>query len=655
MRHMVFSLVAASVAAVGACSTSPEQAVPHELEEHTGLRGEIRFVVVDGRTNQPVAGAEVLWLDVPESRVERYYGCDVLRSWSARLHPDLDALAASVSRSGNRTVSDAEGRVRLPSVSLPSFLARKGALLGCTQTFQAEKGDRSVVRLWPDEEFGVRVLDVSGAPVPDVVVALARHSGTAAADSWHTELRRTTDASGAARLEHARVLMAAPRSSDVSEPVRWRICVEAIPGDTAHCEIDACDLPEEPITLQLPATGEVELMLLESDGRPAELAMPVELQEFDAAVWTPEHPPPRIMHPNFSPDPGVLQATAVGGRVLFRNIGLDRELIAFAARNEWSRVQTLRIPGPTANGERVRGTLVLGSDSVIFHGQATGMDGDPLGNARLRVDLFCNPSPERQRVWNAPPDQPWPCRGGSLVTDSEGHFTIEYSPSDTLQGRPSLLLGILRPGEVALETNVDLSEMWQSGRHELGVVQLAEAPLLASGVVVDPQGNPVSGALVSLDSLRGGLQSVEGVATDEQGRFEFRSAEPRKHSRLRVGKPGFETSRTEDRELGHSDWRVELHPTCTIVVQAFLPPGAAPSMCHVSIVRTSASASSWGWSSGGSLDPDGTYRCDDIGPGTYCVRVFYDGLTEDRLVWDSTLNARRSETTMVGPIDLRRH
>src|SRR5690349_22211416 len=91
------------------------------------------ILVLDGRTNQPVPGAEVLWAidpiqDESGSPEDFDEGLQRARRRLTRTVAETLALVAN----GERAKTDAEGRVALPENQYKLvYVARKDALLGC--------------------------------------------------------------------------------------------------------------------------------------------------------------------------------------------------------------------------------------------------------------------------------------------------------------------------------------------------------------------------------------------------------------------------------------------------------------------------------------------------------------------------------------------
>lgn len=552
-------------AAVAACVSS-SRAAPEfskqqlsepnsELAQSSEEANSFPFIVVDGRTGKPIADAEVLWEHDHADDPEDFYGEGTLQRWAAQSHPDLAALESHLRARGGVIRSDANGRVIVPGEEVPTVLGRKGALFAGRESLYSEENDVLRLHLWPDGDVRVRVVDSSGRPLADTGVMLVASKSNGQYPS--VEQHAITNADGLATLEHAWVSVASGVASKGECNQKWRVAVETVGETTVFRELDPDALSRKPITLRVPPSGEVEIELREMDGNLASIELPVVLAEIDE-----QHSP---LEPRYSSQRSIgpwrrtneMRATLAGGKAVFKNVGLGLHLIAYAARNEPSRVNVISFAGPTKAGERTQAPMTLGLESVILTGCAKGPDGAALTEKRLRIELYGAPSPERERIVNITESQAVSTASGALVTNASGRFSVEFRMDDALHGRPVLLLAHKRSDGVALETSVDLEDAWSAGTHDLGDIHIGEPPIMAAGVVVDESGAPIAG--VWLANARGGLQSVHDFQNNDRGEFVWRSAAPHARLSLLVYKEGFSYSYPDtEGEAGRTNWRIVL-------------------------------------------------------------------------------------------------
>ncbi|MEO6710914.1 MAG: carboxypeptidase-like regulatory domain-containing protein [Planctomycetota bacterium] len=485
---------------------------------------------------------------------EDFYGEGSVQRWSAQMQPDLTALESRLRAGGRVTRSDTNGRVSLPGEEFPSVLGRKGALLGGTESLSSDENNVTSLHLWPDGDVCVRVLDSSGAPLAATGVMLVASGLNYKYPS--AAQRVVTNADGLATLQHAWVKVASGAASQGECNQSWRVAVEMIPDATVFRELDPAALSREPITLRMPPSGEVEIELRESDGSLASINLPLVLQEIDEQNSPHDPPDERQRRIVDSQGTDELRTTLADGRAVFKNVGLGLRLIAYASRNEPSRVSVIRFAGPTKAGERMRVSMTLGVESVTLTGCVKGPDGNALSEERLRVELYGAPSPERDPFGNVPDGKAVNGESGTLVTNASGQFSVEFAMDAAFHGRPVLVLAHKRSDGVVLETSFDLQDVWSAGAHDLGNIHIAEAPVMAAGVVVDESGAPIAGAWLA--NARGGLQNVHDFQTNARGEFVWHSAEPHERVDLLVSKDGFTSTCPNEGEAGRTNWRIVL-------------------------------------------------------------------------------------------------
>lgn len=593
MNRCVISVVAGRLSvAFAACELRSSTSVaPQEkqVEQSSSVRSqmptantaekeEFDFTVVDGRSGKPIPDAEVRWdyadADVPPDDEPT----DIEDDQSVEGYPmydaDLRVIDARTRASGLVARSDAEGHVVLPTAVWPPIFARKGTLLGGNESLWSEDNEALKLRLWPDGNLRVRLVDSWGQALAKAAVMLI--DGDARYSSFSRVRQRVmTSDDGSATLQHAFVTIASVTSRWGATGAIWHVALEMIPASAGAMELDPAALPREPITLRMPPAGEVEIALRELDGSSAKMELPVVLAEVDAENSPTQPLNARLPRLDGARSPGELSATLVDGKAVLHNIGLGRQLIAFAARNEPSRVSVLRFAGPTEPGQQVQATIVLGSDAVILTGRAQGPDGTALASARLRFELFggwsslvdkelpneptnfLSPS-KRVRFANVDEREPISFADATLVTNAQGQFTIEYAIDAVYDRRPILVLGHKCSDASVLEASIDLHDVWSAGSHDLGDIRIDAIPILAAGVLVDESGAPLAGAQISVDSNQSGLHRVRNYETNERGEFELRSAKPHVKVELDVRKEGFAPSYGIKGQLGRTDWRIVL-------------------------------------------------------------------------------------------------
>jgi len=143
---------------------------------------------------------------------------------------------------------------------------------------------------------------------------------------------------------------------------------------------------------------------------------------------------------------------------------------------------------------------------VIVTGTALTPEGKPLPGANARVEL---------RVSRATVRLGW----RELATAGpDGTFEIKAIPPER-----EYAVTIAADGYGKQEISVNSLDL-KENRHDLGRVKLALGDLSVSGLVVDPNDNPVAGADVSASGA--GQPDLRNIQTDAQGRFTIKGVCP---------------------------------------------------------------------------------------------------------------------------------
>ncbi|MCA8967681.1 MAG: hypothetical protein KDC48_22560, partial [Planctomycetes bacterium] len=215
--------------------------------------------VVDGETGRPVAGAEVLWTDAAANRAMQQSLGGTLWWRDHELAATIGHADQAAERFGNRTSSDADGRVQLPLGEYATLVGRHGDRYGqlwvSAGLSPPAEGHRLVLE--PDLAITALVVDHAGAPVAGapVVVSAENDRGQGTGDG-----EVLTDGAGLATRRHLQVvrrdLMQSGRGGSGAQ---WRVRCSWSPGDDPGVTFAIDDLPGQPVRLQLPPTGRIRL------------------------------------------------------------------------------------------------------------------------------------------------------------------------------------------------------------------------------------------------------------------------------------------------------------------------------------------------------------------------------------------------------------
>jgi RNA polymerase sigma-70 factor (ECF subfamily) len=459
-RAPVDRVDAASAAAGGATANrdAPAPAAPERSEvADAAARPRLRVRVVDARTQQPVAAAEVrsvLDADGQELPAAERDDFDALQQRDAEAH---------ARRFGQlwRTAADGTVLVPQPRGWRAVFAARAGDRYGQAQ-FQRDGAPELRIALEDDRTLRVRVVGPDDAPQPDVAMVLALQWP----DLPQPELLRlgTTDGAGQVTMTHLQVPVADSQRLHRAAPVT-RV-LPHVPGLVhAGVPIDLAAPPREPVVVAIPATGRIAVELVDERDAPAGECEFASLRE--ARGTAPVGPEQVLTDSFFSGNNFATRDER--GRIVFPRIGLGARFIVtpyVAPEREG--------PGPTQPDEEVVFRF-RGEDAPVLRGRALDATGAPLCRQYLQIAL-------------ALPDQ---IRWEGLRTDRDGVFWLRLRLDPRHTGAPVHDVQIERLDQArhrGVMARIALEWQHPAGTRDLGDVVLAEGPLLAAGTIVDDEG-----------------------------------------------------------------------------------------------------------------------------------------------------------------------
>lgn len=445
-------------------------------------------------TRAPVPDAEViiLWQE----------GGLLMPIYSSLKRRDLEAGFREV---GTVLRSDGEGMLRISRTgSVAEGIARAGALFGRGSWF-AQHSTEPVMEILLDTDRGFEaiVVDESGAPVPEVPVALFRPR------DWQPQMGKLTDSQGRARFLHLQseyqhegdipdldLGFAFPLADGPRVTIRWQ------------------EPPTEPVSLVLPPTGSLVVTAIGADGK----APP------RASVHTQRRVAP---DERFGTEVQFLPRMSLGhaqspidehGVAEFPWIGLGLQLDVAGrfqpGANLWTSIS---VAGPTRAGETIAAELRVPALDVVLvfrlvQPNALPTEGHPYQGVVLWLDADGKALAAEHL--------------GSTSFDETRRITLPREEPQAWVRREYHVWRQMEAGGSTFTARLDLSAPLTPGEHDLGEILLSEPPLIAAGIVVDEAGAPIANATVTATTsdppqprLHPFLPTLYPSETAEDGRF----------------------------------------------------------------------------------------------------------------------------------------
>jgi hypothetical protein len=451
---------------------SREVAPDPEDRANDNARFRLRIVDADGR---PLPGAEYFTGPLPEGSAN---GLLESEAWRERWHPD-----AWLTQRCTRTVADADGFVRTMVTDVGwLYVARhEGRLAFWGWPFPDE------LQVLPEPSCVVRVVDTTGAPVPDAAVVLRDDDepGTS-----KTPILGLTDANGECRVRHLQRLQGPRVRDDVH-----RLGVRGLGLRSADVRIDPERIPER-VTITVPPCAPLAVELVDPLGRRYASAWPSlllaadgeELQEF---VRTTES----VEFGHCAVGAVLRAATPRGVRLLGPPAARAHHL--------------LRVP-----------LAALEPEGLVFTGVARRADGTPLAGVTLAAG-------ELERLGMA-----------DATTAADGRFALAVGGPQSTQLSDRLWIVQIeaergRQGTERRSASLPIPALREPGVLDLGDVHLADAVLAVRGRVRGPAGS-VPGTRVESHWFSRGVD----VRCADDGAFEVWALRERRTVSLEFSAPG---------------------------------------------------------------------------------------------------------------------
>jgi len=459
--------------------------------------------VITDEDDSPVPGCVVYAVDtseVDESAAQRLLAGS----------QDLLGVLRSLARSYR---ADEEGFARIRKPKGPLILAGEAPGLFHFAMFPTAPGmARLTLRLEAEVAVQVLVLDEAGRPRAGVPVVVRAAQAFFSMPVTH----EVTASDGLATLRNFTAIAQFSDSMDYD----YEVAVAAPLPEAVMAPLDLEVLSPEPIVLRLPATGSAVVEVLDLEGRPAADGTTVTLAEPEGE----NESQPRI---EGMPQAGQASAVTVRGRASFPVVGLGLQLRASARLEGYPSAVTVEAAGPVRPGEEVRLRLQPERGPTWLTARLLDPQGQPLAEQQIQILLVSTAAGDRDVDYS------------TARTDRDGRFRYGMDPPSVDPGvRRTLKIASLgeggRPFQItaAPRAELELAREYAPGVHDLGDIRLVPPPLLATGIVLAPDGRPVAGARVVFQVLKRGTPEEgwwssdweSSAESDESGAFRLYGA-----------------------------------------------------------------------------------------------------------------------------------
>ena len=448
--------------------------------------------VIDDETKKPIPHADVLAWPTVQGEEFKKRSAEVFEAVQAR-KADFNALLVNLAATlGTRYQTNSEGMVTIPAGHNAFAVVLSGDKIG--QWHDQMKGP---LELSAPLYVTVQVLNSRGKPERNVEVRLADRNRAGG-----LQINGKTDASGICKLWISPLM----RSNDLQ--------VEAIIASKKRLavpfQVDA--IPDQPLQLQLPPCGQVRFLLYGEDERPSSTLDSARLD------WPREgttesglfcYETASIAPTNQEPD-----------GAMFAHVELHLDIHIIAKIKDIPNAMHFRAKGPTRERELIIVDNRVNVGPPIVRFRLLDQQGQALVNEQIGTVIY-------SAKWNS---------HHVATTDADGYLSIALQ-----RKHPESLYVMRRSNSEGTDyrgaARIKIGEL-KPGKQVLADLKLEDEPVIASGTIVDSQGEPVAGlwlhgsATIVSDELGNGPSGRDSrwfehrVCTDAQGRFAIRELAP---------------------------------------------------------------------------------------------------------------------------------
>lgn len=424
----------------------------------------LTITVLDKATQQPVAGAKVMWSD---ETLHEFLGLEEGRwdDWDETTQLGFREPETMALRGGWSTVTDDKGQARVTLREHTTVIGRHEArygLLHLRKNTVAPPGGHKLL-LDEDRRLQVKIVTAAGEPAVNVPVGIVPFQRDGTMFGWFSwNVYALTDAEGLATLSHVQALLEEAKQVDgfAEAQLTWRVRATLPGNDDPGTEFAIEAPPSEPLVLRLPPCGVVKVKA-QFAGKPLAGFRTAFLSEYDGDDREPKFPTHRVRRADDE------------GTVLFPHVPTGKQFYA----GNYQLGLYRQFQGPVATDQEVEVVLEPGKQVTIWRGRLLLPDGTPAASMSGTLE-FNGPNVGAQE---------------NMRTDNEGRFQVATNaggddtndePSEE-QNRAIEKLGITMRQKDAPPLQVKLAPRnLRPGIEELGELKLDTGPVVVSGRLV---------------------------------------------------------------------------------------------------------------------------------------------------------------------------
>ncbi len=532
--------------------------------------------VIDRETKEPVADATIAAFTITGPVTEN------LRKKM------LEDIVGFTEENGKLYLSNRAGEVRIPKATTPTiFTASKGERVATRQAYGREK-DVIILAIAPRSEIEVKVTSMTGDPLAAISTAVCLQYRIQGGQRIPL-LYGTTNDQGLAKISIV------PGSIEQFPADQFKLLVAALGVFNPPLEqsIERNDLPSEAVHLRLGPFGNMEVKVLDQDGKPYGQMVSV---SFNSAT---------------EENKLLFAKTTQNGNVNIPIVscGLDLKITATPYPGTDLKPVSKSVQSATNPGEKTSITLQFESAWATLKGQLINEAGEPIKDSKIVLQVFA--------------DKGQGTRGNShmCTTTKTGHFEVPLSRGfdSKVFKREVEISTVVRGNTPPLTVRLPMSSETLKDDIDLGTLTLKGPNLLASGHIRDLAGNPIAGAHFDIWNGRdqapaATTKKIGRPQSDKFGAFQIYGETTA--SDLRIS--AYAANHFQERvnvKTGETNVNISLSRVCKIKGRLIMPEGIDGRFFWVVATKDQTHE----------VQPDGHFELSYLKPGPHKFAVMVRG------------------------------